>query len=80
MPISGNAHLVDNTLQQTSEMGKVATFLADVPTLPVASQQGETRAPVVDGGVPALPNRMHKDCGAVRQQSTNSLLRAHSQG
>jgi hypothetical protein len=80
MPISGDARRLDMMLRQTSEMWKVAIFLRDVPTICVASQQAETRASFAHGGAPALPNRMHNDCEAVRQQSADSLLRAQPQG
>ena len=80
MFISGDAHILDYRLRQTGELWKVVNVLADVPIRNSISQRSVTRAQLVDGGVPALPNRMHKLCGAVRQQSANSLLRAHPQG
>jgi hypothetical protein len=80
VPISGDAHTLDYMLRQTSEIWRVANVLADVPITRTASHQFEIRAPFVDGGAPALLNRVHKYRGAVRQHCATSRLHARFPG
>jgi hypothetical protein len=80
MSISRDARILEYMLRQTSELWKVVNVLADIQISRGISQRSGTRSSFVGGGAPARPNRMHEDCGSVRRQSADGVLRTHFQG